>query len=64
MSDHALFEKFHCPVCDKRPALVIDEDGWFHCKMCKRYYPLKDGIPRLIFDEAVLEKPQAKLELS
>ncbi|HAX44940.1 MAG TPA: hypothetical protein DCY80_20565 [Solibacterales bacterium] len=42
-----------CPV-DKTP-LVLTEDGTgLRCPECGRVYPIRDGIPVLLVDEATI----------
>jgi uncharacterized protein YbaR (Trm112 family) len=43
-----------CPVC-KKP-LVLQENGEsLRCGACRRTYPIRDGIPILLVDEAVTD---------
>ncbi len=53
--DPKLLEILACPACEIRPPLALSEDGnWLICAICGRKYPIKDGIPVLIIDEAIL----------
>lgn len=46
-----------CPVSDCRKPLVLAADEKsFRCTGCGRVYPVRDGIPVLLIEEAV--KPQ------
>lgn len=47
-----LLEILACPKCkgDIRP--TEKEDGLI-CKKCKLLYPIKDGIPVMLIDEAI-----------
>jgi uncharacterized protein YbaR (Trm112 family) len=49
--DSALLELFRCP--DEKAELTYDEDGQtLTCVECGRVYPIRDGIPVLLLDEA------------
>ena len=49
-----LLEILVCPVCKKR--LVLKHEGEsLQCGECHRVYPIRDGIPILLVDEAVIE---------
>ena len=49
-----LLEILVCPVCKKR--LVLKHEGEsLQCGECHRVYPIRDGIPILLLDEAVIE---------
>jgi uncharacterized protein YbaR (Trm112 family) len=50
-----LLEVLVCPVCKVKITLKADESG-FHCEKCHRTYPIIDDIPKMIVDEAILEK--------
>jgi len=41
-----------CPVC-KTPLAI--EDNRLKCAQCRRAYPVRDDIPVLLVDEAVIE---------
>ncbi len=43
-----------CPVCIK-PLVLKDEGQSLKCEKCLRAYPIRDGIPILLVDEAVTE---------
>ena len=56
MIDKELLEIMACPYC-KAP--VIQENDWIVCtnsEKCGRRYPVRDGIPIMLIDEAVLPK--------
>lgn len=58
MIDKELLEILACPAC-KSP--VVQEDDWIVCtnsETCGRRYPIRDGIPIMLIDEAV--DPQAE----
>jgi uncharacterized protein YbaR (Trm112 family) len=44
-----------CPVC-KLPLTLDGERGTLKCAHCRRVYPIRDGIPVLLQDEAVIEE--------
>jgi len=44
-----------CPACDDRPPVQLSDDGkWLICGQCGRQYPIKDDIPVMLVDEAVI----------
>jgi uncharacterized protein YbaR (Trm112 family) len=43
-----------CPAC-KKPLVLKDEGQTLKCGACRRAYPIRDGIPILLVDEAVTE---------
>ncbi len=43
-----------CPVCKQPVRLTPDEQG-LKCPQCRRVYPIRDGIPTMIVDEARVE---------
>ena len=46
-----LVELVRCPRCRGKLALTAGEDG-FVCAACRVLYPVVDGIPQLLVDEA------------
>lgn len=46
-----------CPV-DKAPLKELEEDSKLECKECGRRYPVKDGIPVMLIDEAEITSPK------
>ena len=50
--DKELLEILACPVCKGRVTLA---DGAIVCSSCRRKYPVRDGIPVMLPEEA--EKP-------
>ncbi|HOK55562.1 MAG TPA: Trm112 family protein [Armatimonadota bacterium] len=40
-----------CPACDDRPKVELS-DNRLICKKCGRAYPVRDGIPVMLVDEA------------
>ena len=57
----ALSEEFlailACPACRAKLELKSDKSG-LKCVGCKRVYPIRDDIPCLLIDEAVIEDEQ------
>ncbi len=47
-----LLEKLACPACEHRPPLRLQGD-YLICDACRRAYPIRDGIPVLLVEEAV-----------
>ena len=46
-----------CPVAECRKALKLSSDeSSLQCSGCRRIYPIRDGIPILLVDQA--KKPQ------
>jgi uncharacterized protein YbaR (Trm112 family) len=50
-----LLEILVCPVC-KKPLLQKANGESLKCAQCGRVYPVRDDIPILLVDEAVMEK--------
>lgn len=50
-----LLEILACPVCKIKVDLKSDGSG-LKCPQCKRVYPIKDDIPVMLVDEAVIEE--------
>ena len=46
-----LIELVRCPKCRGKLKLRADEGG-FDCGACRVWYPVIDGIPQLLVDEA------------
>jgi uncharacterized protein YbaR (Trm112 family) len=49
-----LLEILVCPLCKVSVQLTPDESG-LKCPQCRRVYPIRDGIPTMIVDEARVE---------
>jgi uncharacterized protein YbaR (Trm112 family) len=43
-----------CPLCKTDVKLTADDQG-LKCVTCQRVYPIRDDIPVMIIDEAVIE---------
>lgn len=51
-----LLEILACPACDERPPVRLTADQQFlQCTQCKRRYPIKNGIPVMLIEEALTE---------
>ena len=53
MVDQDLLKILACPACDDRPP-VKQEGDRLVCKKCRRAYPIKDGRPVMLIEEAVI----------
>jgi uncharacterized protein YbaR (Trm112 family) len=58
--DPWFLELLACPGCEAHPALKLDVDqNTLNCA-CGRYaFPIRDGIPILLIDEATVLNPDA-----
>jgi len=45
-----------CPAC-KKDLNYSEAQQTLTCTACRRVYPIKDGIPILLADEAKMEQP-------
>ncbi len=54
MIDQDLLEILVCPVCRKALAIKTDGQG-LKCEECRRVYPIRDDIPIMLVDEAVID---------
>ena len=54
MVDPSLLEILVCPMC-KKPLVLKDEGQSLKCGECRRVYPIRNDIPVLLVDEAVVE---------
>ncbi len=46
-----LLEILACPACDSRPKVNLENDRLV-CVECGRRYPIRDGIPVMLIEEA------------
>lgn len=53
MIDEKLLELLACPACESRPPVRQDGD-WLVCSECGRRYPIREGIPDMLVESAVL----------
>jgi len=51
--DPALLSILACPACDDRPPLR-EEGETLICDKCHRVYPVREGIPVLLPEEATI----------
>jgi uncharacterized protein len=49
-----MLEILACPVC-RKPLVVRGEDA-LKCNECKRVYPIRNGIPILLAQEATIDQ--------
>jgi uncharacterized protein YbaR (Trm112 family) len=54
MIPQELLDILVCPVC-KEPLVQKETGESLKCGQCHRVYPVRDGIPILLVDEAVIE---------
>lgn len=55
MIDQRLLDILACPACNERPAVKLDEkNAKLICSMCGRRYPIREGIPVMLVEEAEL----------
>jgi uncharacterized protein YbaR (Trm112 family) len=47
-----LLDLLLCPLCF---AAVDGGEAWLSCRACRRRYPLREGLPVLLLEEAELE---------
>lgn len=47
-----------CPVCKTRVDLLSDGSG-LKCGTCRRVYPVRDGIPVMLPEEAKIDEEQS-----
>lgn len=52
--DPKLLEILACPACDERPPVRLKGDRLV-CTVCRRAYPIRDGIPVMLVQEATIE---------
>jgi uncharacterized protein YbaR (Trm112 family) len=53
-----LLEILACPACKAKVELKPDGSG-LKCVECRRFYPIRDDIPVMLVDEAVVEGESA-----
>jgi uncharacterized protein YbaR (Trm112 family) len=57
MIDKELLDILACPVCKSD---VTESGDFIVCSECGRQYPVKDGIPVMLADEAIMTDNTAK----
>ena len=55
--DPELLNILACPKCKADIKMTADEQG-LKCMECFRVYPIKDGIPVMLIDEATVDPKQ------
>ncbi|HCJ66605.1 MAG TPA: hypothetical protein DHV62_04585 [Elusimicrobia bacterium] len=60
MIDQKLLEILACPLC-KTEVKLKEKNGqeYLVCIQCKRMYPIRDGIPIMLIDEAIIENTKS-----
>jgi uncharacterized protein YbaR (Trm112 family) len=59
MISKALLDILACPACDTRPPVRLDTGARsLVCDQCGRHYPVRDGIPVMLVDEATIPGTQ------
>lgn len=59
MIDKELLDILACPVCKESVKLTKDKKG-LKCSKCNRIYPIKDDIPIMLVDEAIVNHAEKK----
>ncbi len=59
MIDKELLDILACPVCKVSVKLTEDKQG-LKCPECHRIYPIKDDIPVMLVDEAIVNHSEKK----
>jgi uncharacterized protein len=54
MIPQELLDVLVCPAC-KKPLVLKDEGKSLKCTECRRVYPVRDDIPIMLVDEAVID---------
>lgn len=49
--DSRLLEILRCPAC-RAPVRLLEADRGIECGGCRRIYPILDGIPVMLVEEA------------
>jgi len=61
MIDKELLDILACPVPDCHGEIKLDEENQkLVCQKCGRRYPIRDGIPVMLIDEAELPEDSEK----
>jgi hypothetical protein len=56
--DAEFLQMLACPAC--RGELIIRADDRLYCAACHRSYPVRDDIPILLLDEAIVESGETQ----
>jgi len=60
--DREFLDILACPACKTR--LELKGEQRLFCAACRRSYPIRDEIPILLLDEAIVEEPGTRGEVS
>lgn len=60
--DKKLLEILVCPLC-KDEVKLDEKETFLTCVKCKRKYPIKDGIPVMLIEEASIERNSLNKEV-
>jgi uncharacterized protein len=52
--DSELLARLVCPVCRTSVQQMVDREA-LRCQTCRRIYPIRDGFPVMLPDEAVID---------
>lgn len=55
MVDSRLLEILACPACASHPSVRLENDSLV-CDLCKRAYPITDGIPVMLVEESTIKE--------
>ncbi|HEY6401526.1 MAG TPA: Trm112 family protein, partial [Blastocatellia bacterium] len=58
-----LLEILRCPACKSKVEMKPDGGG-LKCVSCRRVYPIRDELPIMLVDEAVIEEEDVGSSLS
>lgn len=56
--DAEFLEMVACPACKSQ--LILKDNDRLLCVACRRSYPVRDEIPVLLIDEAIIEEDDAR----
>ena len=56
--DEEFVEIIICPACGAKVRLKEDRSG-IKCVACRRVYPVRDGIPSMVVEEATVEDEES-----
>jgi len=48
-----LLEMLVCPAC-KKPVHLLPDGSGLKCEACQRVYPVRDDIPVMLIEEAII----------
>jgi uncharacterized protein len=60
--DPKLLEILACPAC--KSDVVLKDENRLVCVQCRRVYPIRDGIPVMLIDEATIEGEEPAPEVA